>query len=130
MSLLFMPQPLRREREERGGTCSAAIEPARPAPRAPLAFAASAGPSPLGFRLQCLQDVWVDAALVSPAANECTVEWRSLLSASALAGANELHIHSYLLDLDFLCLECPAILQVPRVFVIHGATHSFELIVG
>ena len=41
-------------------------------------------------------------------------------SPSVLHGALELHIHNFMIDLDFVVECCPAILSVPRVVVLHG----------
>ena len=75
---------------------------------------------PLGFQLTKLNDAWVDAGLVSHAANTSTIDLQAMLGPSALQGATELQLHNYMIDLDYLVAECPAIRSVPRVVVVHG----------
>ena len=81
---------------------------------------ATTGEPPFGFRLSALNECWVNAGLVTPAANESTVSLSAMLGPAALAGATELHIHNYMIDFDLMCQECPAILEVPRVVIVHG----------
>jgi tyrosyl-DNA phosphodiesterase-1 len=103
--------------------------PSRKRARTDDGDAAAAAPQPsrtprLGFQLDRLHSAWVGAGLVPPAANSDTFSIRDALSASALAGATQLHIHNYMIDLDLLVSECPAVATVPIVWVVHGDGHA------
>ena len=76
--------------------------------------------SPLAFQLDRLHPSFVGAGLVPPEANESTFRLRDALNAPALAGATEVHLVNYMIDLDLIVRECPAIARVPCVWVIHG----------
>ena len=99
---------LRAEREARHRA------PSTPAP-------APSGASPaLGWQLATLEGAWVEAGLVPRAANELTVGLAEVLSPSSLADATEVWLVNYMIDLDLICRECPALLHTPRVIVMHG----------
>ena len=106
---------------------AAAPEPAPAGPPAPAASgellasaatgaAPSSSPSPRAFQLTSIAPGWG----LPPRLNEGTVGIGSLLNEDTLRDALEVHLHSYLLDLDFLVGACPALLKVPKVVVMHG----------
>ena len=81
------------------------------------------------WRLLTLDPRWG----ASPAAQAETVGLAALLSAGELRGATELHLHNFMIDLDWMCEECPGLaafcaasstagIHVParRVRVFHG----------
>lgn len=98
-----------------------------PAPAATTSGSASASASALpvdpplagarfGFRLNRLHEAW--DGLVPAAANRDTVRLSELLSADALRGVRELHIHNFMVDLDFMLAECPTMLDAGRKVVL------------
>ena len=81
------------------------------------------------WRLLTLDPRWG----ASPAAQAETVGLAALLSPGELRGATELHLHNFMIDLDWMCEECPGLaafcaasstagIHVParRVRVFHG----------
>ena len=103
-----------RQRDEAGD--SAAKRPRQEQPASPA----------LGFQLSQLHEAWVASGLVPAAANSGTARLCDLLSPSALSGATELWIINYMIDLDMIVAECPAVRSVPRVVVVHGDGHAPE----
>ena len=81
---------------------------------------AAAPPAPLGWQLNTLHSGWVEAGLVPERANDGTCALTDLLSADALRGVTELHMHNFMIDLDWMLHECPAIRSVRKVVVLHG----------
>ena len=57
------------------------------------------------WRLLTLDPRWG----ASPAAQAETVGLAALLSAGELRGATELHLHNFMIDLDWMCEECPGL---------------------
>ena len=53
-----------------------------------------------------------------PSTGGATVRLSELLSADALRGVRELHIHNFMVDLDFMLAECPTMLDAGRKVVL------------
>ena len=116
--------PAKRKRTEVADGAAAAASSAAAATAATAATAAA-----LAWRLLELDRRWG----VSPAAQAETVGLAALLSPGELHGATELHLHNFMIDLDWMCEECPGLaafcaasstagIHVParRVRVFHG----------
>ena len=76
----------------------------------------------LGWRLNRLHSSWVAAGAVPASANRNSVGLSDLLSASALSGATEVHLHNFMIDLDWMITECPALGSADLVRVFFGDT--------
>eukprot|EP00908_Phaeocystis_cordata_P004818 Transcript_1522.p1 GENE.Transcript_1522~~Transcript_1522.p1 ORF type:complete len:522 (-),score=145.21 Transcript_1522:676-2241(-) len=71
----------------------------------------------LAWRLNTLDPRWRPSA----AAQAGTVGLAELLSPSELRGATELHLHNFMIDLDWMCEECPGLAGFAgRIRVFHG----------
>ena len=109
--------PAKRRRTEvaDGAAASAASASATAATAATAAGAATAAAAASAataataaapaWRLLTLDPRWG----ASPAAQAETVGLAALLSADELRGATELHLHNFMIDLDWMCEECPGL---------------------
>ena len=73
----------------------------------------------LAYRLNTLDEEWVRANRVDSAANAHTVSLRDLLSDFELEDCLELHLHNFMIDLDWICDECPALVRYIRILDTH-----------
>ena len=80
----------------------------------------------LAWKLNKLDSRWFSStsatqARVRPSANSDTVGLADLLAASELRGASEIHLHNFMIDLDWMCEEAPALSEFRgKLIVFHG----------
>lgn len=102
--------PAKRRRTEvadgaAASAASASATAATAAVAASTSTATAATAAAPAWRLLTLDPRWG----ASPAAQAETVGLAALLSADELRGATELHLHNFMIDLDWMCEECPGL---------------------
>lgn len=68
------------------------------------------------YRLTAVAPAWGEPASL----NSESMALQGMLGAEQLRGATEVHLHSCMLDLDWLLVQCPSLAQVQRIVVLHG----------
>ena len=74
----------------------------------------------LAFKLNTLHQAWIEKHFVGKNANAHTNSLQDLLPTHIVKNAIQVHLHNFMVDLDFVFELCPTLNCVPNIVVVHG----------